>query len=101
MPTTPNSLSASLTSSSLNGLITASIFFMGASESRGAHRLERLAVQRDVFAGRRVPGEVLGHGIAHQRLPERRLAIGGRRPAYGVEQPLDGVRIEGESGAGP
>src|SRR2546427_12277908 len=46
--------------------------------SRAALGLERLAVERDVLAGRSLPGEILGHGIADERLPERGLAIRGR-----------------------
>src|SRR3990172_7288794 len=92
MPTTPSSVSASLTSSSLKGLMMASIFFMeppcGGSGS-GRAGPERPAVEHHVLPGRGVPGEILGHGVSHERAPEVLVPVDGHRPPHGIEQLLD------------
>src|SRR5262245_6019179 len=98
MPRMPCSWSASFTSSSLNGLITASIFFMQYLPLLGASDLERLAVESGVLAGRGLPGEILRHGALDKRSPERGLAVGGGGAANRVEQRLDGERVEDEAG---
>jgi hypothetical protein len=41
------------------------------------------------------------HGVLDEGLPHGGLAIRGRHPAHGIEQRVDGERVEREAGAGP
>src|SRR5690349_4272313 len=101
MPTTPSSFSASLTSSSLKGLITASIFFIPASVTlAAAARLERLAVEGSVLPCRGVPGEVLGHRVLDQRLPDRGLPVDRGGPPHRGQEGLRAEVVEHEAGPG-
>src|SRR5688572_7217451 len=121
MPTTPSSVSASFTSSSLNGLMMASIFLIpspggsrppsrpppaAASLARpfrpspiGLRRLHGFAVQRDVGPRGGLPREVLGHGVANQRAPRRAVPVRRDDPLERAGEVLDSEAVEQESRA--